>query len=248
MLLRAIGIAASGLVCLSAHAVVVSYVPAPAYNQTATILNTGVSDSATGLPPANVSATYSPGFEGAASGTASASVSTLTQTIDGFHIAGSLSGTSTGGVSSSLTSNAAIGGGYYEFTVAGPTMVYLLADFSRSHSGFGGELGGFRANLCIVGYPCPGSGVLGTGNVGGESYSGGVYLLSALLSGGSYLLDFYASDSVIGDVPSGTGNFSSGYNVRLQFTPIEVVPIPAAVWLFGSALGLMGVMRRKISS
>ena len=26
------------------------------------------------------------------------------------------------------------------------------------------------------------------------------------------------------------------------------VPIPPAVWLFGSALGLMGVMRRKIGS
>jgi hypothetical protein len=28
----------------------------------------------------------------------------------------------------------------------------------------------------------------------------------------------------------------------------SVVPVPAAVWLFGSALGVMGVMRRKISS
>jgi len=28
----------------------------------------------------------------------------------------------------------------------------------------------------------------------------------------------------------------------------SVVPIPAAVWLFGSALGLMGIVRRKISS
>jgi hypothetical protein len=28
----------------------------------------------------------------------------------------------------------------------------------------------------------------------------------------------------------------------------SVVPVPAAVWLFGSALGLMGVMRRKINS
>lgn len=27
-----------------------------------------------------------------------------------------------------------------------------------------------------------------------------------------------------------------------------VVPIPVAVWLFGSALGVMGVMRRKLSS
>jgi hypothetical protein len=30
--------------------------------------------------------------------------------------------------------------------------------------------------------------------------------------------------------------------------PVSVVPIPAAVWLFGSALGVMGVMRRKATS
>jgi hypothetical protein len=29
---------------------------------------------------------------------------------------------------------------------------------------------------------------------------------------------------------------------------IAAVPVPAAVWLFGSALGVMGVLRRKISS
>jgi len=29
---------------------------------------------------------------------------------------------------------------------------------------------------------------------------------------------------------------------------ISVVPVPAAVWLFGSALGVMGVMRRKLAS
>jgi hypothetical protein len=34
---------------------------------------------------------------------------------------------------------------------------------------------------------------------------------------------------------------SQGFN-RLAINP---VPIPPAVWLFGSALGLMGVMRRK---
>jgi hypothetical protein len=38
-------------------------------------------------------------------------------------------------------------------------------------------------------------------------------------------------------------NFPSGYIYR--FT---AVPVPAAVWLFGSALGVMGWMRRKISS
>ncbi len=35
-------------------------------------------------------------------------------------------------------------------------------------------------------------------------------------------------------------------NVRIAAP--AVVPVPAAVWLFGSALGVMGVMRRKISS
>ena len=29
---------------------------------------------------------------------------------------------------------------------------------------------------------------------------------------------------------------------------VAAVPVPAAVWLFGSALGVIGVMRRKISS
>ena len=29
---------------------------------------------------------------------------------------------------------------------------------------------------------------------------------------------------------------------------VAVVPVPAAVWLFGSALGLMGVMRRKVAA
>jgi hypothetical protein len=48
----------------------------------------------------------------------------------------------------------------------------------------------------------------------------------------------------------GTG--ACGFNVGCSaegwalFTP--VVPVPAAVWLFGSALGLMGVMRRKLAS
>jgi hypothetical protein len=39
----------------------------------------------------------------------------------------------------------------------------------------------------------------------------------------------------------GQGLIYSGYDFTFQ-----VVPVPASVWLFGSALGLMGVMRRKI--
>lgn len=37
---------------------------------------------------------------------------------------------------------------------------------------------------------------------------------------------------------------SNSQTYRLVFTP-NAVPVPAAVWLFGSALGLLGVMRRR---
>ncbi len=35
---------------------------------------------------------------------------------------------------------------------------------------------------------------------------------------------------------------------RVNSVTYDTVPVPAAVWLFGSALGLMGVMRRKLAS
>jgi hypothetical protein len=38
---------------------------------------------------------------------------------------------------------------------------------------------------------------------------------------------------------------TSGYDFNFN---VAVVPVPAAVWLFGSALGLMGVMRRRTAA
>jgi len=44
---------------------------------------------------------------------------------------------------------------------------------------------------------------------------------------------------------SGTGKVGFSYD-DFHFTPVAAVPVPAAVWLFGSGLvGLMGVIRRK---
>ena len=41
------------------------------------------------------------------------------------------------------------------------------------------------------------------------------------------------------------GAFNDGYHLHLLCAgPLET-PVPAAVWLFGSALGVMGLMRRK---
>ena len=54
------------------------------------------------------------------------------------------------------------------------------------------------------------------------------------------------------DTPfSPSGTFTNACGDRFGYTFLfqtELVPIPPAVWLFGSALGLMGVMRRKITS
>ncbi len=69
-------------------------------------------------------------------------------------------------------------------------------------------------------------------------------------SGTVYALDTsLAWDYVFAD---GRQNFDdmvvSHYAWAVATGDVAVVPIPAAVWLFGSALSLMGVMRRKRSS
>ncbi|MEQ1803006.1 MAG: hypothetical protein ABL989_13840 [Gammaproteobacteria bacterium] len=55
--------------------------------------------------------------------------------------------------------------------------------------------------------------------------------------------------------PNALGNYQFALTVTNGFFPIEsvamevqVVPVPAAVWLFGSALGLIGVMRRRATA
>ena len=42
-----------------------------------------------------------------------------------------------------------------------------------------------------------------------------------------------------------SGAYNNGYTYTFTAGPQSVVPVPAAVWLFGSALGLLGVARRQ---
>jgi hypothetical protein len=41
------------------------------------------------------------------------------------------------------------------------------------------------------------------------------------------------------------GGFNTGYDWILNAGPQAAIPVPAAVWLFGSALGLLGAARRR---
>ncbi len=55
--------------------------------------------------------------------------------------------------------------------------------------------------------------------------------------------------------PNATGEYNfaiqvgrAGWAVEQVRMDVQVIPVPAAVWLFGSALGLIGVMRRRAAA
>ncbi len=79
--------------------------------------------------------------------------------------------------------------------------------------------------------------------VGPEDLDFAFWSYIGLTSGGFGVADFRNTAQMSIVAPDGV-TFTSASGVFLA----EVVPIPPAVLLFGSALGLMGVMRRKISS
>jgi hypothetical protein len=73
-----------------------------------------------------------------------------------------------------------------------------------------------------------------------DIFNSGIATIS--ITNNSYVLDYFANIPA-GD-PSGTGG--AAYKLHLEGSIISAVPIPAAVWLFGSGLiGLAALFRRK---
>jgi hypothetical protein len=71
--------------------------------------------------------------------------------------------------------------------------------------------------------------------------TGGIAYLGATFDANTGLLQIFR-DGRRADATGGT-------DVLQQFTlQAQVVPVPAAAWLFGSALGLLGVARRKLAA
>ena len=60
------------------------------------------------------------------------------------------------------------------------------------------------------------------------------------------LATFLGETGAMQDLTAPLGFAGTGYTVAAT-SDHEIVPLPAAVWLFGSAIGVIGVMRRKAS-
>jgi hypothetical protein len=82
---------------------------------------------------------------------------------------------------------------------------------------------------------------LSSGNVGGLNYE--FLPITTQYSDGGIVLNFPLSITGT-DIASGQ-SFEYGYTESTQEVSAAAVPVPAAAWLFGSALGLLGWMRRK---
>jgi len=144
--------------------------------------------------------------------------------------------------SNSLIKNANVGVG-----VVAPNSAYTVTFDARGSAGVGGvafaeffsELsgGGTSKAEILGGAPLQAQGLnanpliwtsFSFSGTTGSDVSGGVTLQLGATTGGA------------------TGSFSNMFydNIVIDVTPI---PVPAAVWLFGSALGLLGWMRRKVS-
>jgi hypothetical protein len=91
-----------------------------------------------------------------------------------------------------------------------------------------------------------GPGTTASRTLGGDDIALGPQQTIALLNGMSTIgwagttlvLSNATCTGICSTLPPGT--YNSGYTYTFS-----VVPVPAAVWLFGSALGVMGLMRRK---
>lgn len=106
-----------------------------------------------------------------------------------------------------------------------------------------------------------GSVIVGTSGGPGDSGEGAFvwteeagmqFLFDVLVANGVEGLEGWTLGNAYGVSADGRWVVGSGTNPLGQaeafLANIAPVPIPPAVWLFGSALGLMGVMRRKVSS
>jgi hypothetical protein len=80
-------------------------------------------------------------------------------------------------------------------------------------------------------------------NITGYAYFATISWVGTTLTLSNASCNAYAPGNASGCAT--TGGFNTGYTWVLDAGPQAAIPVPAAVWLFGSALGLLGVARRR---
>jgi hypothetical protein len=132
------------------------------------------------------------------------------------------------------------------------------ATFSCVEGNFGGNVGAsicgnylLGANFASDSTTTWGPGTAASRTLGGDDIPAGAQQTIAALNGmstaswvGTTLVLTNRTCSPGSTACNGTSSWNNGYVYTFTAGP-QVVPVPAAVWLFGSALGLLGVARRQ---
>jgi hypothetical protein len=77
-----------------------------------------------------------------------------------------------------------------------------------------------------------------------ESNSGTYSMVLSGTAGPDYYLSFVLDTATTTGVDIGFPSYGA-FNSLTDLPPPSIVPVPTAFWLFGSALGLLGWIRRK---
>ncbi|MCL4721144.1 MAG: VPLPA-CTERM sorting domain-containing protein [Gammaproteobacteria bacterium] len=172
-------------------------------------------------------------------------------TNDGAGTFYALAGSNTGGPGSTSSLTGALWNFNYYIDVSGPGAkltdydITLYYDFNPAFDNGPVNLGMINVTNSILASPNP---------------------LSTNEQGSQNLMFSFLATSIPGFITAPGGAFTSfnpnalgEYNFAIQVTragwsieqvrmDVQVIPVPAAVWLFGSALGLVGLLRRRASA
>ncbi len=173
----------------------------------------------------------------------------VTNDLLGTFFAGTGSNTGPGNPSATPITGALWNFNYY-INVSGPGK---LADFDiKLYYDFNPAFDNGPVNLGVINVT---NGILASANP-----------LTQTVQGSQNLMFSFLATSVPGFITAPGGAFTSfnpnavgeynfaidvnraGWDVEQVRMDVQVIPVPAAVWLFGSALGLIGVMRRRAAA
>ncbi|MFZ1625225.1 MAG: VPLPA-CTERM sorting domain-containing protein [Gammaproteobacteria bacterium] len=159
-------------------------------------------------------------------------------------------GSNTGGAGESSTTGALWNFNYY-INVTGPGAVLTNYDIKLFYD-FNPAFDNGPTNLGVVNVT---NGILASANPGATNVQGSENLMFSYLATSVPGFLTPPGGAFTSFNPNATGEYNfaiqvgrAGWAVEQVRMDVQVVPVPAAAWLFGSALGLMGFARRRLAA